>query len=226
MNRVLLLYVHTNKAIKERTNMADHSKDFQEQFLEKYKSEETLKKLDDFMDLGMCEEHDENAIIDGWVPDITVEKHDCLNYTYHFQFRREEKERENETINLSFYTGINVGCELVDFSFEGKSLANQPHYIEEFSHIEINWSKYLLMHCVEKKEDLPPLVVKKIENLFNNNKDEIEKIIGKESYDNYVTGGGTVKTDSHYRNLFAEYNAKGIFWERCYQTVEVDRNFV
>ena len=167
-----------------------------------------------------------SEIINGWNCSLSIEKNDALNHTYHFDFDREKNKYEDDTVSVSFYTGIQVGCEMVDYSLEGNSLVNQSKVISIFSHIEINWSKYLFHFNLTEKSELSEIQIKKIENIFNQNKEEIESIIQKQSYDDHVNGGGTFSTNSHYKNAFNKFENRNVFWNVVYKDQVVDRNII
>lgn len=61
--------------------------------------------------------------------------------------------------------------------------------------------------------------------MFNHHKPQILELYRKQSYDNYVTGGGTCKTDDHYKGQFQKYYDMGLKWEVIYEDIEVERNF-
>lgn len=161
--------------------------------------------------------------INKWECSVSLEKHDALNISYHFEFRNEENEKE---IHVSFYTGIDVGCEMVDFSFEGQSVLNTPNVISVFSHIEIDWDKYLSLFKLNNKSELSKIQIFKVENLFRQNKNNIEKIINDQNYDNYHTGGGSIATNNHYKEKLNRFKNMKVFWNTVYKEEVVDRNII
>jgi hypothetical protein len=58
-----------------------------------------------------------------------------------------------------------------------------------------------------------------------NNRDSILKLIKNQNYDNYVTGGGTTKTDRYYDQKKSELNERGLFWKVKTRTEVTTANF-
>jgi hypothetical protein len=150
----------------------------------------------------------------GWSSSVSIEKIDALNETFYISISREFDDYCDE-IELSFYTGIDVGCELVDYSFDGISLLNSPKMVNVLSDIKLDLSS---MKEYTNKRDA--------QALLNFHKSSIMEIYSKQNYDNYVTGGGTIKTDSYYKDSFEKYHSLGLYWTCVYEEIEVDRNIV
>lgn len=67
--------------------------------------------------------------------------------------------------------------------------------------------------------------LEKAEILLSNHRNEILKLYKEQNYDNYVTGGGTNKTDSYYEKKISELHDSGIFWKFITRTEETVANF-
>lgn len=196
--------------------------DFDKEFLEIF-SQDDLKIVGQFIETKLEDYDDSSQTVGDWQLDLDIEKIDCLNHDYHFSFTKEGVENE---VTISFNTGINVGCELISFSMVGESPVNTPNEVEVYSHIQIDWDKYCLDHNVKTKDELSSLFVMKVENLFNNFKSDIEDIISRQNYDKYVTGGHSVVCDKAYNKEFERFIKMGLHWEKCYETLVVDRQFI
>lgn len=194
--------------------------EFKNEVIEKF-SESDYQSLDSYIDKILEDLDDTSETINGWECSVSIEKHDALNHSYYFEFMKEKAH-----VCVSYYTGINVGCEMQQYSLNGHSELEQAPTASVFSHIEINWLLYLAQHQKTEKSELSQNLIKKIENMFRQHKDKIEDLIRKQSYDNYVTGGGTVTTDNFYRNEFDKIKNLGLFWDVVYKDEVVERNFV
>lgn len=58
--------------------------------------------------------------------------------------------------------------------------------------------------------------------LFEKFKPEILKNLKEQNYDNYVTGGGTIKTDNYYNKKKNDLESKGVFWVVKYKEIETN----
>tara|TARA_Y100001960_G_scaffold321323_1_gene395864 strand:- start:81988 stop:82617 length:630 start_codon:yes stop_codon:yes gene_type:complete len=203
-------------------------KDFEIEFIELF-SEKEFKIIDKFITEKLEDFDTESEVIGDWSLSLDIEKINCLNHDYHFSF---EKEGREEAVTISFKTGIDVGCELMEYSLTGDSGLSIQKTVEVFSHIEIDWSSVVNHYNIRSqvkakdKSELPDLFVLKIENYLKNNKQSIEEKIRSKSYDDYVTGGGNVVCDKHYRSAFEEHKSKGFFWNEVYEETEVFRNLI
>lgn len=197
--------------------------DFKIDVVEKFSGED-LDTFYLYIDKMLEDTNDTSETINEWECSLSIEKHDALNHSYHFEFNKEED--SDISVCVSYYTGIDVGCEMVDFSVDGVSLLNKPLVVRVFSHVEINWSKYLFLAEAKNKSELSQFKIMKIENLFKQYKEKIESLINKQGYDNYVTGGGTVSTNRFYREELQKIEDKGVFWDTVYTNETVDRNII
>lgn len=189
--------------------MSDQTMNFEEDFISKYSSED-LDSINSLLELGLDGEVSESN--GGWEISLSKEKHDALNYTYHFSLWKTDD--DDETVELSFYTGIDVGCELVDYSFEGLSLSDKPNMQRVMYDLELD---LMLMDA--------GVNLKAMQTMLDGAKESIMDIYSKQGYDNYVTGGGTLSTDKHYKEKFKTYHNRGLYWTCLYREEEFDRNY-
>lgn len=203
-------------------------KDFELEFIELFSGKE-LKIIDKFITEKLEDLDTKSEVVGDWSLSLDIEKINCLNHDYYFSF---EKDGREEAVTISFKTGIDVGCELMDYCLTGKSSVSNEKTVEIFSHIEIDWGgvvrHYNKFHekDFKDKSELPQLYILKIENYLKNNKESIEENIRKKNYDDYVTGGGNVVCDNHYNSVFEEHESKGFFWNEVHEETEVFRNFI
>ena len=198
----------------------DRNTDFDEDFKIKY-SDDDLIEVNELILKALESDKPDSFTGKKWTLSSSIEKHDRLNHTYHIDLEIEGDTEESGEICLSFYTGIDVGCELVDYSFSGTSIANSPlmqrvlvDLIPDMEAINLNLSEGV--YASEKRSTI----------VLNANKKSIMEIYAKQNYDNYHTGGGTLKTDSHYKSEFDRFHSMGLYWTCVYDEVEVDRNFI
>lgn len=194
----------------------DLTDDFNVEFLNKYSDAD----YDDINNgiLSLLEKGNNSVkIVNKWELGSSIEKHDALNHTYHIDITNEDIEDIN--ISLSFYTGINVGCELVHYDFYGSSPSSTPLFQDVLKDIEPDWDRYNLFFKKGYNKN-------RIEMVFNSHKEEIIQLINKQSYDDYVTGGGNNKINEYYAEKFSELSDRNIFFRPVYEKVEVERNFI
>lgn len=202
--------------------------EFTLEFIKLFSGEE-FEMVDNFITKKLEDTDTEADVVGDWYLSLDIEKINCLNHDYHFSF---EKEGREEAVTISFKTGIDVGCEMMDYSLTGDSGLSIEKTVEVFSHIEIDWSSVVNHYNTRSqvkakdKSELPDLFVLKIENYLKNNKKSIEEKIRNKSYDDYVTGGGNVVCDKHYRSAFEEHESKGFFWNEVHEETEVFRNLI
>ena len=191
--------------------MSMEFQDFEEDFKLSYSIEdlEIVKKL---IDDQLQSDDSLYKTIGEWVADLCIEKHDALNHSYHILLSNNDGDDE---INLTFYTGIDVGCELVEYSFDGNSILNTPKFERVLDDLSVDWSMY--------KTDINK---QKVQMFLDGNKGAIMEIYSKRNYDNYVTGGGTNKTDASYKEQLDSYINRGLYWVCEYKEIEVDRNII
>jgi hypothetical protein len=190
----------------------DSMQDFQEDFSIKFPND-IFEHIEHLVNIAL-EDKKESSDYFGWDSSVSIEKNDALNETYFISISREFDDYCDE-IELTFYTGIDVGCELVDYSLDGISLLNRPKMVNVLSDIKLDLSS-MTEHTNKRIA----------QSLLNYHKSSIMEIYSKQNYDNYVTGGGTTKTDSYYKDSFEKYHNLGLYWTCVYEEIEVDRNIV
>ena len=188
--------------------------DFEDEFNSTYGGVELTEAIG-LIDKSL--ESDNSGIIKGelWAVSLDIEKISALQFTYHLNLYKEIEGQNDIEISLTFENGINNGTALNDYSFDGLSSKSEVKTHRVLIDLEIDVSK-IKNDFHEKKSKL----------ILDGCKSEIMEIYSKQNYDNYVTGGGTTKTDSHYNNSLKKYNDRGLFWVCIYEDIEVDRNFI
>lgn len=186
--------------------------DFEDDFKLTYPAEE-LEDVNKLIQLTLESDDSLYKTAGKWTANVSIEKHDALNHSYHITLSKDES--EDEEINLTFYTGIDVGCELVEHSFDGNSMLNTPKTERVLDDLSLDLSFY-------KTE----ILKKNAQIVLNHYKEDILEIYSKQNYDNYVTGGGTSKTNEHYRDKLESYKNRGLHWVCEYKEIEVDRNIL
>lgn len=124
---------------------------------------------------------------------------------------------EEVELSLEFENGINNGTQLNEYVF-GDTLKPSARTAEVFKDIELDKERVL--------RNNPKANLEKAQMMLNNYRAEIIKMHKNQSYDDYVTGGGTNKTDKYYRDFRDGLNNRGLFWQNIYEEVEVDINWV
>lgn len=197
-------------------------RDFENEFIEKY-SEDEYKKVEYLLDKCLQSSKTDDLENENWSLSVEIEKIHTLQHTYYITLNNKddvcdpENECEHE-INLTYENGIDNGTELRDYSLDGGGGASLTKMEEVFSDIEMDWDTILIHR---------PKASKKIaQAVFDCNKDDIIKLINKQNYDNYVTGGGTDKTDRYYKDKNNKYHKMGLYWTFVYKETEVNRNFI
>jgi len=191
--------------------------DFESEFKEKYGEEEFLE-VNNLIDGVLDSDTSLYEIDKTWTVSSSIEKIHSLQYTYYINLSKETESGDDEEVNLTFENGINNGTQLLEYSLEGSCDIPNTHEVEVLVDIEIDWS-----HPSYSGKKIRKNVV---DAIFKYHKDKILEIYGKQSYDNYVTGGGTGLTDKHYKDSLEKYHGLGLYWSKIYKTIEADRAFV
>ena len=131
---------------------------------------------------------------------------------------------EDFEIELLYENGINNGALLNEYSINPlESFTNDTREHEVIVDIVLDievlkgWASYAGRD----------LVMKKAKILLHNNKAKILEMIRNESYDNYVTGGGTNKTNSFYKEKMKEFTYNGIqYWKVKTKTETAQAYFI
>lgn len=191
--------------------MSDTELDFKKDFIAKYSlaEYESVERLIN----NALEERNEG--IDGlWSLWLDIEKIHSLQFTYYLHLSKPTNS-DDEEVNLVFENGINAGTVLSKYCLEGGGLGKDIKLHEELVDIKPDWSR------------IDPKISKRVVyDYLKANKAKILEMYRRQSYDNYVTGGGTTKTKSHYKNEIQKFYDGGFYWELVYETIEVDRCFV
>lgn len=124
---------------------------------------------------------------------------------------------EEVELSLEFENGINNGTQLNEYIF-GDTLKPSSRTVEVFKDIELDKERVL--------RNNPNANLEKAQMMLNNYRSEIIKMNRNQSYDDYVTGGGTNKTDKYYRDFRDDLNNRGLYWQNVYEEVKADINWV
>ncbi len=144
---------------------------------------------------------------------VNVEKHNELQYTYYYTITSELVEGE---LHLEIESGINNGTLILEASVSS-SLKPKFRAVEVFKDIELDKER-ILRHTPNEN-------LEKAQMMSDNHRAEIIKMHRNQSYDDYVTGGGTNKTDKYYKDFRDGLNNKGLYWQNIYEEVEADVNW-
>ena len=192
--------------------------DFRSGFIEKYNKEE-LKEIETLLDTLFDQD---SGVAKGkiWEASASIEKIHQLQETWYISLSKENGDCDEE-VNLTYANGIDSGTELVDYDLDGGCGVPICKTIRVIKDVELN--KEATERWVNLKGwEFTEITCRKYVALLSNYKDRILKMYKDESYDNYVTGGGTVNTKKHYKSITEELNNKGLFWDTIYEEIEVD----
>ena len=131
-----------------------------------------------------------------------------MQYTYYYDIE------ENYFVEIE--SGINNGTQLNDEGWGGS--VDRTKEVEVLDDIIFGENEFRS----DYPDDSPNSIryIKEVSK-FNRDKPKLLELHRQQSYDNYVTGGGTNITDSHYRN---EHNKMTEYAKYCYKIIEVNRN--
>lgn len=191
--------------------------DFKEEFIEKYGISE-FEEVSGLIDNALSES--ESRIICGkiWSLALDVEKIHCLQYTHYISLSKGGKDGDEE-VSLTFENGINAGTVCQDYNLDGCGSVPSTKMDDVFVDIEPDWDAIERKYNKKQNKHL-------VQQIFDANKPAIMKLLGKQNYDNYVTGGGTTVIDKHYNKEIESWHDRGFYWKKVYETIEVYRNFV
>lgn len=149
----------------------------------------------------------------------STEKHNELQYTYFYDidFGKEEN------FYIEIESGINNGTRVNSAEWGTNTLSNTKT-IEVLKDVIFNEEKF--DDWYSGKEESRAFVKLKAKAIFEREKHKLIELHRKQGYDNYVTGGGTNKTDKYYKDERSKLSEIGVFWEYVYEDKEVDCNFV
>lgn len=155
--------------------------------------------------------------------DLKVEKHNQLQYTYYYDIDFGE---ELPILSVEIENGINNGTRINHVDWESSTLpeSRTVEILKDVIFCEESFNKW----CNDKNisEDRKPKLEQVAVSLFERNKSELMQTNKNQSYDNYVTGGGTIVTNKYYKDFYSNLKEKGVFWQFIYEDREVDVNFV
>jgi hypothetical protein len=144
--------------------------------------------------------------------DCNKEKHNQLQYTYYFTIT---SPLMKGTMYIEMENGINNGSQINDISFEN-DLMPKSRTIEVIKDVVLD----------EKRVVENGFSLIKAKAVFPRYKNQILELNKKQGYDDYVTGGGTNKTDNFYKNQFDKIREIGLFWKYIYEEIEVGLTLV
>lgn len=148
-----------------------------------------------------------------------IEKHNVLQHTYFYDidFGKEEN------FYIEIESGINNGTQLNSAEW-GINTLSKTKTIEVLKDVIFNDEAFDRWYM--GKDENKSFTKQKAELIFEREKHKLIELHRKQSYDNYVTGGGTNKTDMYYKDERSKLSELGVFWEYIYEDKEVDCNFV
>ena len=169
---------------------------------------------------------------------VEIEKHNSLQKTYYFNINFDGVD---ESYFVEIENGINNGT-VVRSEYWGGSVSRDVE-IEVLDDIEPDLEK--MTNFFKDKDSTREMTIETAQSiakefaitgcpnidmlyglmLFKKKKPDILKLYSNQNYDNYVTGGGTISTDKHYKSEFNSLHESGIFWKNIYKTELADRNF-
>lgn len=155
--------------------------------------------------------------------DVRVVKHNQLQYTYYYEIDFGEK---YPILSVEIESGINNGTQINHVGWNSSTLPSSRtvEVLKDVIFSEEGFRRWCNRKDVseERASHLRQIAI----SLFERNKSELMKANKNKSYDNYVTGGGTLKTNEYYRNFYNDLEEKGVFWEFIYEEKEYDVNFI
>ena len=202
---------------------------FKEEFIEKY-GEDEYKIIDKIINSACeCDYYHKDYIqeLENWECSLDIEKLDSLNFNYFINLYNENL---NAEIDLTFGFGVDAPNACIEYSFEGISEKYRDKEVRILKDIVLDEEKvkehYRNSQNILKNipnEFLEDTLLRKARLIFDREKSNILNLYNKQNYDNYVTGGGSSKTNEFYNKKFKEYEDIGLFWDEIYEFEIVDR---
>lgn len=125
---------------------------------------------------------------------------------------------DQNIVQLMFESGINNGTQLNEYSINSEScLSNVYRFHEVVTDVEVDFETMDRMGVKYCKV--------KTEIMLQNNKSAILNLHSNQIYDNYVTGGGTNKTNEYYNSEIQKLNSKGLYWKYVSKTEAIKADF-
>jgi len=203
---------------------------FKTEFIEKYNKDES-KIIEKIINSACeCDYVHKNYIefLEDWECTLDIEKLNSLNFNYFIYLYNTKTEGE---INLTFEFGVYAPNDCIYYSFDGTSekyIDKEVRILKDIILDEEKVKKYLInKENILKNvpnEFLMDILLRKARLIFEREKSKILDLYNKQNYDNYVTGGGTFKTNEFYNKEFKKYEDAGLFWDEVYEYEIVDRN--
>jgi hypothetical protein len=203
---------------------------FKTEFIEKYNENEYLIIEKIINSACECDYVHKNYIefLGDWECTLDIEKLNSLNFNYFIYLYNTKTEGE---INLTFGFGVDAPNDCIYYSFDGTSEKYIDKEVRILKDINLDEEKvknhYLLKNNILKNvpnEFVIDNLLRKARLIFEREKSKILDLYSKQDYDNYVTGGGTFKTNEFYNKEFKKYEDAGLFWDEVYEYEIVDRN--
>ena len=197
--------------------------EFREEFIKKY-SEKEYEEIGRLLDEMWGYDTDKiDQTFTKWNLSLEKEKHHQLQYTYYINLSKEGIDYDEE-VNLEYENGIDTGTVLREYSLDGGGGIPAFREVEVLKDIEPDWDKIRIF--VNKGNKISEIQRNRIMQIFDYHKDDILKGLHNQNYDDYVTGGGTAKTDKHYKDKRLQLEARGFYYKTIYETVQADVNLV
>mgnify|MGYP003677751960 CR=1 FL=1 len=132
-------------------------------------------------------------------------------------------EHGENNIELLFEDGINNGTQLNEYTINPKtSFTNDVRYYNELIGFELDMDTVNSLASNGKADDC---FILKAQTVLDNITPKLKKLHREQSYDNYVTGGGTTKTDRFYDEKLNELSNGTVFWRSVYNQIEYNAQF-
>lgn len=149
----------------------------------------------------------------------TTEKINSLQFTYYYEVYF----KDDSTLFVEIESGINNGTVVNHADWEYGTFT-PTKTIETLTDVVFDEAAFNNWHAVNGGNK--GFLKKQAILLFQREKEAIMRAYTSQSYDNYVTGGGAIKTKKHYKDEFTRLLKTGAFWKCIYKDVEVDRSII
>jgi hypothetical protein len=185
--------------------------DFSEDFIDKY-SQEEFEEVEKLILMGIEDRKDGELKI--WRSCFSREKFDSLNGEILINLSKDGLDGYDEEVNLTISDNCDHGNDRVEYCLEGSGLGTDSRTVPVLDDLELDF------------ESMSTKLSKSMcQVIFDGYKPKILEIYNKQNYDNYVTGGGTNRTDNHYKDELDKYRDLGLRWNLVHKDIEVERNF-
>jgi len=168
-----------------------------------------MEQYDELIDsLLYCDSNEEVQEVAKKYNSIIVmqkEKVHALHYNYHYII--------NNEVSVLIESSIDVGTIVRDIDYYSNSISTTKDV--PIINVVFDFEEFGRKH----NKELLPLAL----SIFEREKPDIEEMIRKQSYDNYVTGGGTITTDTHHKNEAKKFVS---LWTTEIEYITADRRFI